>query len=187
MLEADEQAGRDLIPVSTAYYAVQRLRCGRRSYSSSTTDVLSPRAQCVNGLSVVSTDESVGAADDGDDLCLGDLLACRRDDPATAASRDLDWDAFLTTLDDRKRGIVHNLAVGHSMKSMAAALKVSAPRVTQIKDEIGKEIRFRMGDQVLADAVEQPLWRHSLRARQTGRQVDRGIPPFPKTTRRIAA
>jgi hypothetical protein len=161
MLQADERAGREPIAISIAYYSIQRLKCGRRSYSSSITDVLSPHAQRVQGLSVVSMQEpvNVGSDEGGEELCFGDLLACRRDDPVTEVCRRLDWHEFLETQDDREKTILHDLAHGNSLQKTAAKLNVSAPRITQLKDRIGRKIKARMGDGILADVSEQPLWR----------------------------
>lgn len=166
MLEADERAGRTPIPASVVYYSVQRLKSGRRSQTSSTVDVLSPLARRANGFAVVSLDEPVaGCSDaDGEDLRLGDLLACRRDDPATEACRRLDWAAFDATQSERERSIMYDLAAGEQQTKTAARLGVSGPRLTQIKAEIGRDVRFRLGDDILAQATGEPQWRQQLRA-----------------------
>ena len=163
MLECDEKAGRKPIPASIAYYVIQRMKCGRRSYSANATDVLSPAAQLTKGFSVISMQAPVacGADEDDESLCFGDILASRRDDPATEACRRCDWDRFLGTQDSRSRTILHDLAVGNGLSRTAAKLKVSPPRVTQLKDRIGRDIRHHMGDAVLAEIAEEPLWRRA--------------------------
>jgi hypothetical protein len=173
MLECDEKAGRKPIPASIVYYVIQRMKCGRRSYSANATDVLSPAAQLTKGFAVISMQAPVGCGTDEDDesLCLGDILASRRDDPATEACRRLDWDGFLGTQDSRSRAILHDLAVGNGLSRTAAKLKVSPPRVTQLKDRIGRDIRHHMGDAVLAEIAEEPLWR---RARSGKTPYDHG-------------
>jgi hypothetical protein len=42
MLEKLENNGQPLMPHSVAYYTLQRLKSGRRSYTAGRTDVLSP-------------------------------------------------------------------------------------------------------------------------------------------------
>jgi hypothetical protein len=173
MLECDEKAGRKPIPASIAYYVIQRMKCGRRSYSANATDVLSPAAQLTKGFSVISMQAPVacGADEDDESLCFGDILASRRDDPATEACRRCDWDRFLGTQDSRSRTILHDLAVGNGLSRTAAKLKVSPPRVTQLKDRIGRDIRHHMGDAILAEIADEPLWR---RARSGKTPYDHG-------------
>ena len=166
MLQALEDAGKQvIIAKSIAYYSIQRLKCGRRSYSSGRTDVLAPGAQLDHRCVVVSLESSV-AMDDGDDLKLGESLACRSDDPATTAGRDIDWSELEHALGDRKRAVVQALHAGHGTGWIARALKVSSPRVTQIKREIADVILERWGSEVLQDVESEPMWHSTLRARE---------------------
>lgn len=167
MLENDEKAGRQPLPASIAYYSIQRLKTGRRSYSSSTVDVLSPHAQMTQGFTVSSLDASAAdVGDDGDDdATLGDLLACRRDDPASEAARSLDWKEFMAGCTDRQQLILTAIATGDSQKSVATALNVSAPRVCQLRDGLAYDIREHFGEMILAEAMEQPVWRHDMNAK----------------------
>ena len=166
MLQALEDAGRQVIPAkSVAFYAIQRLKCGRRSYTAGRTDALAPGAQLDARCVVVSFESSV-AMEDGDDLTLGESLTCRGDDPAMVAGRAVDWDELERALGDRKRTVVQALHLGHGTGWIAKALKVSNPRVTQIKREIADVILERWGSDVLQDVDSEPLWHSSLRARE---------------------
>jgi hypothetical protein len=158
------KAGKQPKASSIAYYSIQRLKSGRRSYSASTSDVLSPLARRIQGFSVTSLDTPIqGLEDDDGELTFGDMLACRRDDPASEACRRHDWDAFLDTQGDRDVAILRDIAAGERMTDIARRLKVSSPRICQIKDRLAAEILSKMSD-ILNDSMAEPLWRRDLRA-----------------------
>jgi len=170
MLQALEDAGKQvIIAKSVAYYSIQRIKSGRRSYSSGRTDVHSPGCRLDRRCVVVSLEQSLDMpvdTQDNDDLTLGESLASKSDDPATMAGRDVDWNELEDVLDDRKRMVIQALHAGHGTGQIAKALKVSAPRVTQIKREIADVILERWGDDVLQDVEAEPMWHASLRARE---------------------
>lgn len=166
MLENDEKAGRAPVPASIAYYSIRRLRSGRRSGCAGSADVLSPLAQRTHGFSVVSLDEPVSvAAEDDDEPAMGDLLACRRDDPAVEAARTLDWDEFMAGCSDRQQLILTAIATGQPQREVAKALQVSAPRVCQLRDRLALDIREHFGPAVLEETMAEPAWRHDMNAR----------------------
>jgi hypothetical protein len=51
----------------------------------------------------------------------------------------VDWPAFLQTLSQRDRALAHFLSLGHSGKAAAARFKVSAGRVTQLRQQWQRE------------------------------------------------
>ena len=165
MLEALEQAGKQVIAKSVAYYAIQRLKCGRRSYGDRRADVYGAGCQLDGRCVVVSFEQSV-AMEDGDELTLGESLASRCDDPSMMAGREIDWNELEDVLDNRKRGVIAALNEGHGTDTIAKALKVSSPRVTQIKREIGEVITEQWGSNSLEQLSDEPLWKSSLRARE---------------------
>ena len=165
MLQALEDAGKQVIAKSVAYYSIQRIKSGRRSYSSGRTDVHGPGCQLDQRCVIVSLEMPVDMEDD-DNLTLGESLACRSDDPATVAGRDVDWTELEHVLDDRKRTLVQALHAGHGTGQIAKTLQVSAPRVVQMKREVADVILERWGDDVLDRVEDEPLWRSSLRARE---------------------
>ena len=166
MLENDEKAGRTSIPSSITYYTIQRMKSGRRSLCASTTDVLSAYALRQGRFTVLSMEMSVTGndPDDAEGCCIGDMLACRRDDPAVSSCRTVDWDEFLATRGRRDRLLLRALNRGHSLKRLARRLRISQPRLTQIKHRIGRDLKLWMGDRILVQVQEETPWRRDLRA-----------------------
>jgi hypothetical protein len=166
LVEAVERAGKKPVPSAIARYSILRLKSGRRSYSSSQTDVLSPYAQRAQGFSVTSMDAPVNAPadDDGGELTFGDMLACRRDDPAVEACRRVDWDMFLGHHGERAAILLHDTAAGVPATETAKRLKVSSPRICQLKDALATRIKSEMADDILLEAMAEPVWRRDLRA-----------------------
>ena len=165
MLQALEDAGKQVIAKSVAYYTIQRLKCGRRSHGDRRADVYGAGCQLDGRCVVVSFEQSV-TMEDGDELTLGESLACRSDDPSMMAGRDIDWNELESVLDARKRGVIAALNEGHGTDTIAKALKVSSPRVTQIKREIGGVIIEQWGSNSVEQLSDEPLWKSSLRARE---------------------
>jgi hypothetical protein len=165
-VESLEQGGKPILPRSVAYYTIQRLKSGRRSTGSGRTDVMSPGCQLDGNASLASMDQpfSVGDEDDGG-LALGDLIACRQDDPSQKAARNLDWSEFMTGLTASQQEVVWATASGFGTNAVAARLGVSPPRITQQKRTVAeKAVRF-WGDDVLVEAQEKPLWRRQIQCR----------------------
>lgn len=179
MLENDEKAGRTSIPSSIAYYAIQRMKSGRRSHSASSTDVLSAYALRHGHFTVLSMEMPATGNDPGDaeGCCIGDALACRRDDPAVSSCRTVDWDEFLATRCRRDRLLLRALNRGHSLKRLAQRLRVSPPRITQIKQRIGRDLKLWMGDRILVDVQEETPWRQGLRAHRGEPDRDNDFSP----------
>ena len=161
MLDAMEQSGKEPIPNSIAYYSIQRTKSGRRSYGDSRTDVMNPGYQMDNEGSVCSMQAPVGGEDE--DFTVGDMIASRTEDIAAKVLRQIDWDAFMTTLDARKRVIVEELMVGGGTGDIARRLAVTSARIVQLKREIGQAIRKFMGDAILVDAVSESVWQRDIR------------------------
>ncbi len=165
LIAAVERAGKKPVPSAIVRYSIQRLRSGRRSYSSSQTDVLSPRAQRIQGFTVTSMEAPAqGSDEDGEELRFGDMLACRRDDPAVEACRCVDWDTFLSQQPERDVAVLRDVAAGVPLVETAARLKVSAPRICQLKDAIAARVRSAMDFDILTEAATEPQWRRDLRA-----------------------
>jgi len=160
-----EQQGKQVIPKSVAYYTLQRLKSGRRSTGAGRTDVMSPGCQLDGNASVASLEEPVHVSDEESDMTLGDLIACRRDDPSQRAVRNTDWKEFMTMLDAPQRYIVRATAEGESVSHQAEHLKVSPPAVCSRKDTIARKARRFWGDDVLADVQVRPLWRRAAEQR----------------------
>ena len=161
-----EKRGQQIIPRSVAYYAIQRLKSGRRSYSGGRTDVMSPGCQLDGNAGLTSLEEPVHPSDeDPEDFTLGDTLASRKDDPGQIAIRNTDWTEFLTLLEEPQQYIVRATAAGESVNDQAAKLKVSAPAICSRRGTIAKRARRFWGDSVLTDVQTQPLWRRHAEQR----------------------
>jgi hypothetical protein len=165
MAESLERQNRPIIASSIAYYAIQRTKTGRRSQYGGRADVLCPAAIMDGNSAPVSLDACLGTdAEDDDNATLGDVIADRRDDPATIAARKLDWDAFMYQLSEGQRMVVRETAIGTQAKDLAEALHVSRPRITQLKREVGIRLRGFMGEDILAESLREIPWRRELRS-----------------------
>jgi hypothetical protein len=77
--------------------------------------------------------------------------------------REIDWDAFMQTLDARKRTIVEELMIGGGTGDIARRLAVTSARIVQLKREIGEAIRKFMGNAILIDSVSESVWQRDIR------------------------
>lgn len=160
MLDAMEKVGKKPLPNSIAYYSIQRTKSGRRSYGDIRCDVMSPGFQMDHEGSVCSMQEPVC---DEDDLTVGDTIACKTEDMASKVLRQIDWQAFLETLDVRKRRIVEELMFGYGTGDIARLFSISAARIVQLKREIAQDIKDFMGDSILVDAGGESVWERDIR------------------------
>lgn len=156
-----ERRGRAIYPQSVAYYSVQRAKSGRRSYSASRMDALSPAAQLDSTVALDHLDAEISQLT-SDTTTLHDLLADTKEDPSQRAARELDWSALLASLGRRDRAIVRQTAEEASLGTMAGQFRVSPARVCQLRRELGSKVRALMGAEVLADAARVPAWQSSL-------------------------
>ena len=163
MLDAAEQSGQPLHPSGVAYYAIQRTKAGRRSYGATRTDALCPAAQLDKRVSLASMDEPVPDQPD-DSLTLHDLLAGGSEDPAQRAAREIDWAELMEECDERDLAILRTILSGDRMDRLAKQFGVSAPRITQLKRELGEQILMRWGASALEDVVRAPSWVGSINA-----------------------
>ena len=160
MIESMEKSGRTPLPNSIAYYSIQRTKSGRRSYGDIRSDVMSPGYQMDNEGSLCSMQEPVC---DEDDLTVGDTIACKSEDMASKVLRQIDWQAFLETLDARKRRIVEELMFGYGTGDIARLFSISASRIVQLKREIAQDIKSFMGESILSDAGQESVWERDFR------------------------
>lgn len=160
LIESMEKSGRKPLPNSIAYYSIKRTRSGRRSYGAHRKDPLSAGFSMDNEGSLCSMQEPVC---DEEEMIVGDTIASKSEDIAAKVLRQIDWDAFLETLDARKRRIVEEMMLGFGTGEIARLLSISAPRVVQIKSEISKKIKEFMGDSILADAGRESVWERDIR------------------------
>jgi len=160
MVECMEKQGKKPLPHSIAYYSIQRTKSGRRSYGDIRTDVMSPGFQMDHEGSVCSMQDPVT---EEEDLTVGDAIASRAEDTASKVLRQIDWEAFLDTLDVRKKRIVEEMMLGFGTGEIARLFSISAARIVQLKREIAKDIKEFMGDSILEDAGSESVWERDIR------------------------
>ncbi len=164
MLDSAEKAGKKVPAKSVAYFAIQRCKTGRRSWTSSATDAMSPLAKAgMSGDRIISLDAPVSDNKMHECLSLHDFIGERREDPSAEALRKIDWDDFNATLNRREQLLVKNIAEGRQSNTFAKELGLSPPRITQLKKELGNRIRRFMGDTILEDITAESPWEKDIR------------------------
>jgi hypothetical protein len=148
---------------STAYFTLQHLKQGRRSYQAGRTDVLSPGTIFDQKLCLDSLDEVIQGCE-GDEMSMHDLLASASENPASQAARELDWADVLLDCNERDAALLACTAAGGCLGDLAARYGVSSARLCQQKREIGRQVKLRWGEDALADAVREPTWTSHMRA-----------------------
>jgi hypothetical protein len=174
MLDSAEARGKTPKAGSVAFYALQALKSGRRSGYAGRLDAMSAAAALDGQVSLRSMDEGLGAHDDDPDgeITLHDLLATNGDDTDVAAARAVDWALVLHELDERRRKVLRAASEGRRTDELAAELGVTAPRVCQVRESIGKYIVDAWGSNGIEDVTTPSKWRAGLRAateRRSGR------------------
>lgn len=165
-LESCENRGVPIYPASVAFYAIQRAKSGRRANYAGRADVLSSACQLDGRSALSSMDEPIPSDTEGDELTLHDVLGRNEADPAEQAARELDWEPLLAELDARKLAILRTVAEGGTLNRLAKRFGISNPRITQLKSELAKQIKGRLGNNVLADVIRRPRWAASTYAQQ---------------------
>jgi hypothetical protein len=162
MLHSVEMAGKSVTPGNIAYYALQHLKSGRRSYGTSTVDALGIGTQ-LGGRSILkSLDEPTAEEPGGEVFTFHDVLSQDQEDPSMAAARNLDWQTLLTRLSEREKAIVEYLLEGRTVSDVALAFKVSRSLMQQCKDRLVQLIGEFMGVDILVEVLRLPGWRNDL-------------------------
>jgi len=165
MLHDLEARGKQVTPGNVCYYVTLHMRSGRRSHSAGRTDVMSSGGQLDGKSMVLSFEEPAGMdPETGEEIPLGEMLAGNFDDPSMSASRNVDWEEFLSTHDDRYRLLVGELAAGKKALESARDRSESYFRVRRLKAQLADDLREYMGEEALADAMRIPSWRGNIMA-----------------------
>ena len=123
----------EAFPSRLADFAVRFVRGGRRVGSRrNSRDVLSPAAQCQHGFTVCSLEDNPQGTEAS---WKAMLVEDKQTTPAETATMRLDFSAWLQRLNRRKRRIVNALALGHCTKDVAMRFRLSASRISQLRDE----------------------------------------------------
>jgi len=165
LLLSTEARAKKVTPGNIAYYAVGLVRQGRRSTGQSKTDPMHAAAQ-INGRShMLSLDASFGNEADGEEItCLHEVLACRSEDPAMAATRRLDWEQLGTSLDTTTREVLRCLLEGRDLTSLVPTMKRSSSALGADKRRLAALVREHLGEDILRQVQEQPRWRDNVEA-----------------------
>ena len=110
-------------------------------------------------VALASMDEAIGQDVESDnEITLHDCLASHGESADVVAARRLDWPVAAERLNSRESYVVRETALDTPCLEMARRLKVSTPRVTQIKREVAGKFRAAWGKDALAEAVREPVW-----------------------------
>lgn len=157
--------GKEVTPGKVTHYVLLKLRSGRRSYGTSSTDPLHPCTQLKGRSRMQSLDEPLTEeAESGEPLNLGEMLGSDGEDPATRCARKLDWQGFVANLDERSRAIITSLLEGRPLEALSTVFGVSPSAIRQTRDNLADKVRDFMGASVLVESLRQPQWQDSLRA-----------------------
>ena len=167
MLDKVERSGKQGVRAcSIAYYCLQHIKSGRRSVGNSVVDVLATGTQ-LHGKCVVESLNEVEPHDYGDDdgnFSLAEMLSRDSEDPATVGVRELDWERFLKTQDDRSQEIVSLMAEGRRISEVAKQCGVSSFTVNERKRKLAEDAREFFGENILTEIARVPEWKCNLMA-----------------------
>lgn len=158
--------GKTVTPGNIAYYTLLHVRCGRRSHSAGRSDVMGTRTQIVGNSRVTSLAAPIPAEEQSLDepMTLADVLASDAEDPSETAARNLDWEAFLATLDERTLAILNCLAHEIPLQTVADANAVSRTTVQTWRNTLPQAVRSFMGEELLRWLQQAPAWQENLRS-----------------------
>jgi hypothetical protein len=165
MIDRVEQQGK-LGKVSAgniSYYTLQHLKSGRRSMGSSTVDVYGSMAQLNGSTGLHSLNEVVSESEVGDEIFeLHDVISQDREDPATQAARNLDWQTFVADLTKAEYVLVECLINGLGIKAAAKRAKVHYCTMQTYRQKLALKILDFMGADILEQIAQVPAWRIGL-------------------------
>ncbi len=163
MLDSAERNGRSVTAGNIAWYAGKRMAAGRRSTYGGRADVLSPAAQLDGNAQLSSLQQEVASdPETGEGILLGDLLIDSAEDPALAAARNLDWESFLSGLDELSRLMVIAFARGETMRGLKETAGLSDSSMSDRKRKLVAMMKEVLGPDCLADAGREPAWRAAI-------------------------
>lgn len=134
-------------------YGVAQYRTGRRVGTKiNCRDVLSPYAQHRKNIHVVHLDRC--CKQDGD--WMEALVEDRRSSPADIAACRIDFAEWLARLSPKHRRIATTLAGGETTARTAKRFRVSAGRISQIRQELRKSWQEFQGETPADEFAGQP-------------------------------
>ena len=144
------QKGKSPGASPVAHYAALDVKCGRGVCGESSTDVSAAKAQKMGRSRVLNMGKvpaGNGASEERWDLskALSDRRLWER--PPERARVDLDYQAFLDgeDVDEQEARVFRLLSEGYRTCEIADQLGVSAPRVCQVKNSLGRKLKGFFG------------------------------------------
>jgi len=129
------------------------------------SDAYHPAAQVSGRSRVISLEEPVRCEEGSEEpMVLGDVLASDAEDRAATSARNLDWQAFIATLDELARAILQSLADERPLLEVAHAVGMSRSTIQAHKNRLSEAVRMFMGPELLQNLRRAPQWRINIRA-----------------------
>ena len=150
-------------PGNFAYYTLQHCKSGRRAMGTNSVDVMGAATQLKGTTALHSLNEVVSESESGFEIFeLQDVISNDREDPATVAARQLDWDAFLDQLSHIEQLVVEFMSAGKTLRDVARKVGVSDSAMQTYRRKIAVKLLEFMGADVLRDLAIMPGWRIKL-------------------------
>ncbi|MEN9576919.1 MAG: hypothetical protein RL514_4774 [Verrucomicrobiota bacterium] len=92
------------------------------------------------------------------------MLTSEAEDPSETAARNLDWQAFVATLDARTLAILSCLARKVPLQTVADAHAVSRTTVQTWRQALPQAVRAFMDEELLHWLQQAPAWQEGLRS-----------------------
>ena len=160
LLHNVEAAGKQVTAGNITYYTLQHMKSGRRSTGSSRVDVLYAGTQLDGHTEIVSMEDEIPVEDEC--MTLHDCLSTNTEDPATIATRNLDWDAFCAALSPTRVAVLKGLADGETLREVGNQRQVSDSTLQHHRQRLAVTIREFMGEDILVEAGKMPHWKDGL-------------------------
>jgi len=130
-------------PLTLARYAIRQYRAGRRvGQRLNIKDVTSPYCQCRKSVQVESLCREDSERSAWEEILVEDASVT----PAELAASRIDYSAFLTTLDRRRRRIAEILSAGETTQRAAKRFRVCPARISQFRRELQAAWNRFVGD-----------------------------------------
>ena len=178
MIHNSEKAGKKVTRAATgrrnqisagniAYFTIQHIKSGRRSVGYSCADAMATATQLKGRTRLHSLEEVVAEDEEtgGEIFLMHDVLAGHhQEDPATKATRKMDWQAFVDALPERERIAIECLLEGRTLREAAHVLRVSDSSMQHSKRSLRIKILEFMGSEILVEIQRRPRWKNNLDA-----------------------
>ena len=126
---------------------------------------MSPGGQLDGKSMVLSFEEPAGIdPETGEEIPLGEMLAGNGDDPSMSASRNVDWEDFLDTHDDRYARTRLRSGSGKNATGIGQGEPAVVFHASGSSKKLAEDLREYMGEQAIADSARIPAWRGNIMA-----------------------